>query len=147
MPLVDIYASAGRFTDPHRLALDAANTVREVEQTPDIPMFRKNTAAFVHELPSNSISNCDGEGDYVRVQVTTNTGALDRDKQIAIVNRLTSLICRAGNDRGLARRTWVVLSEATSGGWGLWGHAYTNEQLVEAAKHEIATLRQPIPGS
>ena len=50
-------------------------------------MFRKNTAAFVHELPSGSIGNVDGDSDYVRVQVLTNAGALDRDKQLAVVGK------------------------------------------------------------
>ena len=31
---------------------DAAALVKSVEQVPDIPMFRKNTAAFVHEMPA-----------------------------------------------------------------------------------------------
>ena len=51
MPMIDIYAAAGTFADTHQLAADAAGTVMRVEQVPDIPMFRQNTAAFVHELP------------------------------------------------------------------------------------------------
>jgi hypothetical protein len=46
-------------------------------------MFRRNTAAFVHELPSEGVSNVDGDSTYVRVQVLTNSGALGRDKQLA----------------------------------------------------------------
>ena len=63
-----------------------------IEGVPDIPMFRQNTAAFVHELPASSISNVDGDSNYVRVQVLTNNGALDRGKQQATVERFTSLI-------------------------------------------------------
>lgn len=63
--------------------------VMAVEQVPDIPMFRQNTAAFVHELPAGSLSNVDGDSNYVRVQVLTNAGALDRGKQLAVVERLT----------------------------------------------------------
>jgi hypothetical protein len=48
---------------------------------PDIPMFRQNTAAFVHEMPPGTFANLNGDGNYVRVQVLTNVGALDRDKQ------------------------------------------------------------------
>ncbi|MFE2420947.1 hypothetical protein [Streptomyces hokutonensis] len=59
----------------------------EVEQVPDIPMFRKNTAAFVHEISGEVFSNVDGDSTYVRVQVLTNAGALDRDKQLAVVRR------------------------------------------------------------
>ena len=44
-------------------------------------------------------------------------------------------------DPSLARRTWVLLTEATPGGWGLWGHAQTNEELVQAARMEIASLQ------
>ena len=33
---------------------------------------------------------------------------------------------------------WVLLTEAPEGGWGLWGHAHTNEELVAAARAEIA---------
>ncbi len=62
MPMIDIYAAAGTFADPHKLARDAAAVVRAVEQVPDIPMFRQNTAAFVHELPAHAIANVDGDG-------------------------------------------------------------------------------------
>ena len=112
-----------------------------IEQVPDIPMFRKNTAAFVHELPPGAIANVDGDSDYVRVQVLTNAGALDRDKQIAVVRQLTELVAAAAGDPTLAQRTWVLLSEAAPGGWGLWGHAHSNEELVGAARAEIAKLK------
>lgn len=138
MPMIDVYAEAGTFADQHRLATDLAAAVMAVEQVPGIAMFRKNTAAFIHDLPAGAISNVDGEGGYVRVQVLTNAGALDRDKQIAVVERLTALIAEAAGDPGLAERTWVLLTEAPEGGWGLWGHAHTNAELVTAARAEIA---------
>jgi hypothetical protein len=34
----------------------------------------------------------------------------------------------------------VLLTEAPEGGWGLWGHAHTNDELVAAARAEIAKL-------
>jgi phenylpyruvate tautomerase PptA (4-oxalocrotonate tautomerase family) len=110
------------------------------EAVPDIPMFRENTAAFVHELPSGAISDVDGRSDHVRVQVLTNAGALDRPKQLAVVEQLTALVVEAAGDPSLARRTWVLLTEAAPGGWGLWSHAYANEELVAAARAEIASL-------
>jgi len=141
MPMIDIYAAAGTFKDPHKLAIDAATIVKSVEHVPDIPMFRKNTAAFVHELPAHAIANVDGDSNYVRVQVLTNSGALDRDKQIAVVGQLTDLIAKAAGDPALAQRTWVLLTEAPQGGWGLWGHAHTNDEIVAAARAEIAKLK------
>ena len=51
MPMIDVYAAAGTFRDTHALAQELAAALMAVERVPDIPMFRKNTAAFVHELP------------------------------------------------------------------------------------------------
>jgi phenylpyruvate tautomerase PptA (4-oxalocrotonate tautomerase family) len=140
MPMIDAYATAGTFADKQRLAQDLATAVMQIEQVPDIPMFRKNTAAFVHELPAGALSNVDGDGNYVRVQVLTNAGALDRDKQLAVVSRLTEIIAAAAGDPTLADRTWVLLTEAPEGGWGLWGHAHTNAELVGAARAQLAEL-------
>lgn len=140
MPMIDIYAKAGTFKDTKKLAADAAATVKNVEGVPDIPMFRKNTAGFVHELPENTLANVDGDNNYVRVQVLTNRGALDRAKQLAVVTELTNLVAAAAGDDTLKDRTWVLLTEATDGGWGLWGHAQTNEELIAAAREEIAKL-------
>jgi len=138
--MIDAYATAGTFADKQRLAQDLATAVMQIEQVPDIPMFRKNTAAFVHELPAGALSNVDGDGNYVRVQVLTNAGALDRDKQLAVVSRLTETIAAAAGDPTLADRTWVLLTEAPEGGWGLWGHAHTNAELVGAARAQLAEL-------
>jgi phenylpyruvate tautomerase PptA (4-oxalocrotonate tautomerase family) len=143
MPMVDVYARTGTFSDSHQLAVDLASAVMQVEQVPDIAMFRQNTAAFVHDLPADSLSNVDGDSSYVRVQVLTNAGALDREKQLTLVTRLTEIVAAAAGDPGLAKRTWVLLTEAVEGGWGLAGHANTNAELVTAARAELAALRNP----
>jgi len=140
VPMIDVYAATGTFPDAAELAKDLAAAVMAVEGVPNIPMFRKNTAAFVHDLPATALANVDGDSTYVRVQVLTNAGALDREKQIALVGKLTELIAAAAGDPSLSERTWVLLTEAPEGGWGLWGHAHTNEELVAAARAEIAKL-------
>jgi phenylpyruvate tautomerase PptA (4-oxalocrotonate tautomerase family) len=99
------------------------------------------TACFVHDVPSSHLVNVDGETSYVRVQVLTNAGALDREKQLTLTERLTALVAEAAGDPSLRERTWVLLTEAAPGGWGLGGHAHTNEELVTAAREEIARLR------
>jgi phenylpyruvate tautomerase PptA (4-oxalocrotonate tautomerase family) len=81
----------------------------------------------------------------VRVQVLTNAATLDRDKQLAVVSRLTTLVVEAAGDPSLAGRTWVLLTEAPDGGWGLAGHANTNEELVAAARAQIAELQARKP--
>jgi phenylpyruvate tautomerase PptA (4-oxalocrotonate tautomerase family) len=142
MPMIDVYAPAGAFEDKHELARRLAAAVMAVEEVPDIAMFRQNTAAFIHELPADAISNVDGGSDYVRVQVLTNAGALDRNKQIAMVASLTELIAGAPGKPPAPERIWVVLTEAPDGGWGLWGHAQTNAELVAAVRREMAQVLQ-----
>jgi phenylpyruvate tautomerase PptA (4-oxalocrotonate tautomerase family) len=144
--MIDVYATAGTFTDKHQLAKNLATALMAIEGAPDIPMFRQNTAAFVHELPAGDLSNVDGASDYVRVQVLTNAGALDRDKQITVVSQFTSMIADAARDPALADRTWVLLTEAVPGGWGLDGHANTNDELVAAARKQIAELQAKARG-
>jgi phenylpyruvate tautomerase PptA (4-oxalocrotonate tautomerase family) len=140
MPMIDFCATSGTFQDKKKLGTDATTILKSIEGVPDIPMFRKNTAAFVHELPVGALSNADGDENYVRVQVLTNKGALDRDKQLAVVEQLTNLVVTAAGDESLRERTWVLLTEAEEGGWGLWGHAHTNAELVTAARSEITKL-------
>jgi phenylpyruvate tautomerase PptA (4-oxalocrotonate tautomerase family) len=140
MPMIDIHAAAGTFADPAGLARAAADTVKDVEGVPDIAMFAKNTAGFVHEYPATHLANVDGDSTYVRVQVLTNAGALSREQQLAVTSRLTALVAEAAGDPTIADRTWVLLTEAAPGGWGLHGHAHTNDELVTAAREEIARL-------
>ena len=141
MPMIDVYATGGTFANPKALARDLASTLMRIEQVPDIPMFRKNTAAFIHDLPDGALSNVEGDGNYVRVQVLTNAGALNREKQLAVVQQFTDLVAAAAGDPSLTSRTWVLLTEAVEGGWGLAGHANTNAELVDAARAQIAQLR------
>ena len=140
MPMIDVYAATGTFGNPHQLAADLARTLMTIEGVPDIPMFRQNTAGFVHEMAGPTISNVDGDSGYVRVQVLTNAGALDRDKQLAVVSQFTDLVATAAGDPSLSTRTWVLLTEAVQGGWGLEGHANTNDELVAAARAQIGQL-------
>jgi phenylpyruvate tautomerase PptA (4-oxalocrotonate tautomerase family) len=142
MPMIDVYATGGTFANPHALARDLASTLMKIEQVPDLPMFRKNTAAFVHDLPDGALSNVEGDGNYVRVQVLTNAGALNREKQLAVVRQFTDLIAAAAGDPSISDRTWVLLTEAVEGGWGLAGHANTNEELIAAARAQIAELQR-----
>ncbi|MFG1646647.1 4-oxalocrotonate tautomerase family protein [Amycolatopsis sp. NPDC049252] len=130
MPMIDVYAPAGVIGDKKKLAQELAQTVMRWEKVPVIPFFTENTAAFVHELPAGALSDAGGGGDHVRVQVTTNAGALDREQQLGVVKDVTAQIAAAAGDPGLAERTWVALTEAVPGGWGIGGHAYTNEEIV-----------------
>src|SRR5271163_5358429 len=104
MPMIDVYAASGTFPNPHQLAADLARTLMTIEGVPDIPMFRQNTAGFIHEMDAPAISNVDGDSHYVRVQVLTNAGALDREKQLAVVSQFTGLVVSAASDPSLSER-------------------------------------------
>jgi phenylpyruvate tautomerase PptA (4-oxalocrotonate tautomerase family) len=137
MPMIDVYAPAGTFRDRATLARDLATAVMTIERVPNIPLFRQNTAAFVHELPPDTLSNVDGDHACVRVQVLTNAGGLDRAKQLAVVAELTRIVAAAADDPAVKERIWVLLTEAPDGGWGLAGHAHTNAELVAAARAQL----------
>jgi phenylpyruvate tautomerase PptA (4-oxalocrotonate tautomerase family) len=140
MPMIDVYATSGTFADKHTLAKDLAAAVMRWEKVPNLPLFRKNTAAFVHDLPVGAVSNVDGDSNYVRVQVLTPVGVLDREKQLGVVGELTAIVAKAAGDASLAERTWVLIYESPDGGWGIAGHANTGAEIAGLARAQIAAL-------
>lgn len=138
MPMIDVYAAEGTFRDKHALARDLAAAVMRWEKVPDLAMFRNNTAAFIHDMPAEAVSNVAGESNYVRVQVLTPIGVLDRDKQLGVVRELTDIVAATAGDPTLTERTWVLITESPEGGWGINGHANTGADIVAAARRELA---------
>ena len=53
--MIGVYASEATFANPHDLVRDLAAGVMRWEQVPDIALFRKNTAAFVHQMAPAAI--------------------------------------------------------------------------------------------
>jgi phenylpyruvate tautomerase PptA (4-oxalocrotonate tautomerase family) len=140
--MIDVYAATGTFADKHALARDLASAVMRWEKVPTLPLFQKNTAAFVHDLPPDSMANVDGDTNYVRVQVLTPVGVLNREKQLGVVQELTEIVGRAAHDPTLATRTWVLITESPDGGWGIAGHANTGADIAVAARNQIAELQK-----
>lgn len=137
MPMIDVYATEGTFVDRKQLAQDLAAAVMRWEGVPPIPLFKDNTAAFIHSLQSEAISNVSGDSDYVRVQVLTPVGVLDRDKQLGVVKELTDIVAAAAGDDSLKERTWVLIVESPDGGWGIAGHANTNADIADLARKAL----------
>jgi phenylpyruvate tautomerase PptA (4-oxalocrotonate tautomerase family) len=108
------------------------------EAVPEIPLFTDNTAAFIHDLPADAISTAAGSSDYIRVQVLTPAGVLDRAKQLGVVKELTEIVARAAGDTAIAQRTWVLLTESPEGGWGIAGHANTQADIAAAARAALS---------
>jgi len=136
--MIDVYATQGTFKDRKTLAKNLAAAVMRSEKVPDLALFKDNTAAFVHDLPADSISNVSGDSNYVRVQVLTPVGVLDRDKQLGVVKELTEIVAAAAGDPTLTQRTWVLITESPEGGWGIDGHANTGTDIATAARAELA---------
>jgi phenylpyruvate tautomerase PptA (4-oxalocrotonate tautomerase family) len=81
-----------------------------------------------------------GDSNYVRVQVLTPVGVLNREKQLGVVKDLTDIVAAAGGDPSLTSRTWVLLTESPEGGWGVNGHANTGADLTAAARAELTAI-------
>jgi phenylpyruvate tautomerase PptA (4-oxalocrotonate tautomerase family) len=137
MPMIDVYATEGTFKDRRTLARELASAVMRWEAVPPIPLFKDNTAAFVHDLPEDAISNVTGNSNYVRVQVLTPVGVLNREKQLGVVKDVTDIVAAAAGDPTLTERTWVLITESPDGGWGLAGHANTNADIAQAARKAL----------
>src|SRR2546428_8182216 len=140
MPMIDVYAKEGTFRDRKALAKNLAAAVMRWEKVPEISLFKNNTAAFIHDLPADSISNVAGDSNYVRVQVLTPVGVLDRDKQLGVVRELTDIVAAAAGDPTLTERTWVLITESPEGGWGVAGHANTGADIAAAARAELTAI-------
>ena len=139
MPMIDVYAT--KHLRGSGLARAAAGSDADADRGGPGPPHVSSQHGRVRPLdPDRSIANVEGESDYVRVQVLTNQGALDRAKQSAVVEQFTGIVAEAADRPELKERTWVLLTEAPDGGWGLWGHAHTNAELVAAAHGEAANL-------
>jgi hypothetical protein len=136
--MTDVYAASGTFSDKHQLAHELAGAVMRWEAGPEIPLFANNAGAFIHGLPGEAISTVAGRSDYVRVQVLTPAGVLDRDKQLGVVAELTEIIARG---RRLGHRaTDMGVADRVAG--RRLGHRRTRQHT---GRHRRGGRRGPLP--
>ena len=110
MPMIDVLRHrSARSSRVAQLAADLARTLMVIEGVPDIPMFRLNTAAFIHQMPAGSISNVEGQDGYRPRPGAHERWCAQRDKRLAVVSQFTELVSQAANDPSLTERTWVLL--------------------------------------
>jgi phenylpyruvate tautomerase PptA (4-oxalocrotonate tautomerase family) len=129
MPIIDVYAPADLF--PHdsdrALAEQLAAVAMRAEGVPSpAPQaVRDVTGVYIHRLPPSAVHTASTDSArIVRLQVTIGAGGLDRAGQKALVADATEIVTRISGDPTQAARTWVVITEAMEGGWGINGHAY-----------------------
>jgi phenylpyruvate tautomerase PptA (4-oxalocrotonate tautomerase family) len=136
MPMIDVYAAADLFpADADRkLAeeLTAALLKAEGVEKPG-PTHLNNTGAYIHRMPARAVNTAAGEARTVRVQVLTPPGVLDRAGQKQLVAEVTQIVAKISGDATQAGRTWVLLTEAAEGGWGIAGTAFGKEEFAALA--------------
>jgi phenylpyruvate tautomerase PptA (4-oxalocrotonate tautomerase family) len=139
MPMIDVYAPASLFPADadQQLGTELTLAVLRAEGHDEeviAPFFTENTAAFVHRLPVVSTAGA-ANATAVRVQIVTPPGSLGRDGQRQITKEATEIVQRIA---GSAVTTWVILTEAAEGGWGLGGTAFGQEEFAALAARAAA---------
>jgi phenylpyruvate tautomerase PptA (4-oxalocrotonate tautomerase family) len=137
MPMIDVYAAADLFpaNADRQLAeeLTAALLKAEGVANPG-PTHRNNTGAYIHRMPPAAVHTAaQGAARTVRVQVVTPPGVLTRAGQKELVAEATQIVAKISGDPSQASRTWVLLTEAAEGGWGIAGTAFGKEEFAALA--------------
>ncbi|WP_238014495.1 hypothetical protein KZZ52_06225 [Dactylosporangium sp. AC04546] len=137
MPMIDVYAPADLFPPdadrPLAARLTAALLRAEGVADPG-PAHLHNTGAYVHRMPASAVHTAATDGARtVRVQVLTPPGVLDREGQRSLVKEVTAIVADLAQDQTQPARTWVLLTEAAEGGWGIAGTAYGQEEFAALA--------------
>ena len=142
MPMIDVYAPASLFPADadEKLIDELTHAVLRAEgvATPG-PFHLENTAAFVHRLPASAVGTAAHQpAPVVRLQIVTPPGALSREGQRQITREATEIVARLSGDASQAGRTWVILTEAAEGGWGIAGTAFGKPEFSELARRAAA---------
>jgi phenylpyruvate tautomerase PptA (4-oxalocrotonate tautomerase family) len=142
MPMIDVYAPEDLFpvgTDGN-LGHELTMAVLRAEGAPNPgPTQANNTAAFIHRMRRDAIHTAATESARnVRVQVITPPGVLGREAQKSLTKDITEIIARISGDPSQAGRTWVILTEAAEGGWGIAGTAFGRQEFAELAAKAAA---------
>ncbi len=135
MPMIDVYAPADLFPADADAELGTALTLavlRAEGHTEEViaPIFTENTVAFVHRLPMVTTA-ASPRARAVRVQVITPPDSLNREGQRQITREATEIVSRIAG--GEAVTTWVILTEAAEGGWGIGGTAFGKAEFAALA--------------
>ena len=137
MPMIDVYAAADLFPAGTDRQLGEALTmaVLRAEGVPAPgPFHANNTAAYIHRMDPAAVQTAaTALARSVRVQIITPPAALSREGQKQLVKEATEIVAGICGDPTQASRTWVILTEAAEGGWGLSGTAFGREEFASLA--------------
>ncbi len=132
--MIDVYAPSDLFPDSvdREIAEDLTFALLRAEGVKHPAAVQlNNTAAYIHRLNPKAVHTAGTDSARtVRIQVLTPPGALNRDGQRSFVADATEIVARIAGDPTQAARTWVILSEAAEGGWGIAGTAFGREEFT-----------------
>ena len=140
--MIDVYAPSDLFPAgvDGQLGHELTMAVLRAEgvATPG-PFHMNNTAAFVHRMDPHALHTAaTNSARAVRVQVITPPGALTREGQKQLVREVTEIVVKMSGDPTQAGRTWVLLTEAAEGGWGISGTAFGKQEFADLAAKAAA---------
>ncbi len=137
MPMIDVYAPADLFPAgaDRDLAAELTSALLRAEGVINPgSTHTNNTGAYIHRLPPSAVNTvAQGNARTVRVQVLTPPGVLSREGQKQLVADVTQIVARIAGDPSQEGRTWVLLTEAAEGGWGIAGTAFGREEFAALA--------------
>jgi phenylpyruvate tautomerase PptA (4-oxalocrotonate tautomerase family) len=138
MPMIDVYAPDDLFPpdSDRRLGEQLTLAILRAEGvTSPAPFHLDNTAAFIHRMDPPALQTAArANARAVRVQIITPPGALTRNGQKQLVDDVTRIVADICGDPSQKQRTWVLLTEAAEGGWGINGTAYGREEFAALAR-------------
>ena len=137
MPMIDVYAPSDLLPSgtERRIGEDLTRAILRAEgvSAPG-PFHLENTAAFIHRMDPSAIQTAaQASARTIRVQIVTPPAALTRSGQKQLVQDVTAILADVCGDPSQAKRTWVLLTEAAEGGWGIAGTAYGREEFAALA--------------
>jgi phenylpyruvate tautomerase PptA (4-oxalocrotonate tautomerase family) len=134
MPMIDVYAASDLFPEgsDRTLAAELTAALLRAEGVAEPKAAHlDNTGAYIHRMPASAVHTAGTDAARtVRVQVETPPGALTREGQRQLVADATQIVARIAGDPSQAVRTWVLLTEAAEGGWGIAGTAFGREEFA-----------------
>jgi phenylpyruvate tautomerase PptA (4-oxalocrotonate tautomerase family) len=137
MPMIDVYAPSDLLPPGSDRRIGEALT-RAVLRAEGVsapgPFHLENTAAFIHRMdPARVQTAADALPRTIRVQIITPPGVMARNAQKQLVKDVTTIMADICGDPTQSKRTWVLLTEAAEGGWGIAGTAFGREEFAALA--------------
>ena len=137
MPMIDVYAPTDLLPigSDRRIGEELTRAVLRAEGvSAPSPFHLENTAAFIHGMDPAAVQTAaQALPRTIRVQIITPPAALTRSGQKQLVKDVTAIMADICGDATQSTRTWVLLTEAAEGGWGIAGTAFGREEFAALA--------------